>query len=160
LFPGILLQNSKSTVSRVTTSTVVIAISLTVYTGLLVAYHLAGFPRAEPSRGLFVRIGTSLNRAGVPPEEEVGLIGDGSGGCRWARMARVRIVAQILREDTGDFWHLSDPHEKADVYDAFARFGAKAIVAEEAPPPVGFADWQRLGDTHYYVHLLAPPGSN
>jgi hypothetical protein len=74
-------------------------------------------------------------------------------------MARVRIVAQILREDTGDFWRISDPREKAEVYDAFARFGAKAIVAEETPPPVGFADWQRLGDTHYYVHLLALPGS-
>jgi hypothetical protein len=139
----------------------VIAISLTIYTGLIVAYHLAGFPRSEPSNGgLFVQVGTSLNRAGVLPEEEVGLIGDGSDGSRWARMARVRIVAQILREDTGGFWRISNPREKAEVYDAFAKFGAKAIVAEETPPSVGFADWQRLGDTHYYVHLLAPPGSN
>jgi hypothetical protein len=160
LFPGILLENPESVAKRVTLSSVVIAISLTVYTGLLVAYHLAGLPRAQHYHGLFVQVGTSLNKAGVPQEEEVGLIGDGSGGCRWARMARVRIVAQILREDTGDFWRLSNPREKAEVYDAFARFGAKAIVAEETPPSVGFADWQRLGDTHYYVHLLAPPGSN
>jgi hypothetical protein len=160
LFPGTLLQNSKGTARRVTIATVLVAIFLTGYTGLLVAYHLAGFPRKEPSHGEFVQIGTSLNKSGVPPEEEVGLIGDSSDGCRWARMARVRIVAQILREDTRDFWSVSDPREKAGVYDAFARFGAKAIVAEETPPPVGFADWQRLGVTHYYVHLLAPPGSN
>jgi hypothetical protein len=161
LFPGILLQNPRSAAKRVTISTVVIAITLTVLTGLLVAYHLAGFPRTEPSKGgLYVRVGTSLNKAGVPPEEEVGLIGDSSDGSRWARLARVRIVAQILREDTGDFWRISNPREKAEVYDAFARFGAKAIVAEETPPSVGFGDWQRLGDTHYYVHLLALAGSN
>ena len=160
LFPGILLQNPKSAAKRVTILMVVIAISLTVLTGLLVVFHLAGFPRSEPSKGgLYVRVGTSLNRAGVLPEEEVGIIGDGSDGSRWARLARVRIVAQILREDTGDFWRASDPRERADVYDAFAKFGAKAIVAEETPPSGDLADWQRLAGTHYYVHLLAPPES-
>jgi len=69
-------------------------------------------------------------------------------------MARVRIVAQILREDTGDFWRASKSG-KADVYDALARAGAKAVVAEEAPQPGEIADWQRLGDTFYYVHFLS-----
>jgi hypothetical protein len=68
-------------------------------------------------------------------------------------MARVQIVAQILREDTDNWW-ASDPRVKAEVYDAFAKAGAKAVVAEETPPPGTFADWQRLGDTHYYVHFL------
>jgi hypothetical protein len=170
LFPGILLQNPESAAKRVAFSTVVIAISLTVFTGLLVVYHLAGFPRDEPSHGgLYVQVGQSLNGAGVRPGEEVALIGDSSDGCRWARLARVRIVAQILREDVPDFWRVSDPRVKAEVYDAFARAGAKAVVAgidipdpgvpEETPPPGDLADWKRLGDTHYYVHLLAPSRS-
>ena len=158
LFPGILLQNSKDAAKRTAISIVAIATCVTVLTALLVAYHLAGFPRGAPSHGLFVQVGESLNKASVGPGEEVALIGDSSDGCRWARMARVRIVAQILREDTDDFW-VSDPRVKAQVYDAFARAGAKAIVAEETPPPGGFADWQRLGDTNYYVHLLAVSGA-
>lgn len=162
LFPGILLENPKDAVKRVVVSTMVIATSLMVLTALFVFYHLAGFPRGAPGEmlGVFLQVGESLNRAGVGPGEDVAIIGDGSDGCRWARMARVRIVAQILREDTGDFWRVSDPRVKAEVYDAFARAGAKAVVAEEMPPPSGFADWQRLGDTHYYVHFLLLDGSN
>ena len=159
LFPGILLQNPNDAAKRTAISTVVIATSVMVLTALFVIYHLAGFPRGEPLER-FVQVGESLNRAGVRPGEEVAIIGDSSDGCRWARMARVRIVAQILREDTDDFWRVSDPRVKAEVYDAFARAGAKAVVAEETPPPGGFADWQRLGDTHYYVHFLAASRSN
>jgi hypothetical protein len=158
LFPGILLENPKDAAKRITISTVVITSCVMVLTALLVGYHLAGFPRGE-TLGVFVQVGKSLNRAGVGPGEDVGIIGDGSDGCRWARMARVQIVAQILREDTDDFWGASDP-VKAEVYDAFARAGAKAVVAEKTPPSDAFGDWQRLGDTHYYVHFLAASRSN
>jgi len=156
LFPGVLLQRPRSVANGVTISTVVIAISMMVVTGLLVVYHAAGFPRDEPSHGgMFLQVGKSLNRTGVVPGEDVAIIGDGSDGCRWARLARVQIVAQILREDVDDFWRISDPRVKAEVYDAFAKAGAKAVVAEEPPPFGDIADWQRLGDTRYYVHLLS-----
>jgi len=155
LFPGVFLENPADAAKRTAIWTAVVATSLMVFAALLVVYHLAGFPRAEPSHGEFVQVGTSLNRAGVQPGEDVAIIGDGSDGCRWARMARVHIVAQILREDVDDFWRISDPRVKAEVYNAFAKWGAKAVVAEQTPPSDGLADWQRLGDTHYYVHLLA-----
>jgi hypothetical protein len=156
LLPGILLDNPVAAAKPVAISTMVVAASLTVLTAAFVVYHLAGFPRGVRGEalGVYVQVGTSLNRAGVPPGEEVALLGDSSDGCRWARMARVRIVAQILREDTGDFWRESRSG-KADVYDALARAGAKAVVAEEAPPPGEIADWQRLGNTFYYVHFLS-----
>jgi hypothetical protein len=34
-----------------------------------------------------------------------------------------------------------------------------AVITEETPPSEGFADWQRVGDTLYYVHFLAQPGT-
>jgi 4-amino-4-deoxy-L-arabinose transferase-like glycosyltransferase len=152
LLPGILLQNPKDAAERTAISAVVIASSLMVLSALFVVYHLAGFPRGE-TLGVFVQVGESLNRAGVLPGEDVALIGDSSDGCRWARMGRVRVVAQILREDTGDFWKAPES-VKAEVYDAFEKAGAKAVVAEETPSADGFSDWQKLGDTHYYVHFL------
>jgi len=85
----------------------------------------------------------------------VGIIGSGWDAMFWARLARVRIVAQIPPEDADDFWRASDPRVKAEAYDAFARAGAIAVVTEETPPSSGFADWQRVGDTRYYVHFLA-----
>jgi hypothetical protein len=154
LFPGIFLLNRKDAARRTAISMVVLAASVTVFTALLVIYHLAGFPREEPGE-LWVQVGKSLNAVGVRPGEDVAIIGDCSDGCRWARMARVRIVAQILREDVDDFWRVSGTRVKGQVYDAFVRAGAKAVVAEKTPPSGEFADWQRLGDTHYYVHFLA-----
>jgi len=154
LVPGLLFHGQKNAGKRTVLLASAVATCLVVFTALFVLYHLAGFPRGEPL-GLFVRVGESLNKAGVQPGDQVAIIGDSSDGCRWARMARVRVVAQILREDTKDFWRISDPRQKAEVYNAFAGVGAKAVVAEETPPPGELADWQRLGDTNYYVHLLA-----
>jgi len=159
LFPGIFLQDRKDIARRAAISAVVISSFLMLLTALIVSYHLAGFSTAEDG-ALWLQIGKSLNTAGVRPGEEVAIIGDSSDGCRWARMARVRIVAQILRADVSDFWRVSGPGVKAEVYDAFARAGAKAVVAEDRPPSGRFADWQRLGDTHYYVHFLAPLEKN
>jgi hypothetical protein len=150
LFQGILRLQRKKAATR---TAVVVAASLIVLSALLVVYHLAGFPRGE-TLGLYLQVGTSLNRAGVRPGDEVAIIGDSSDGCRWARMARVRIVAQILREDVGEFWRVSGP-VKAELYGAFARVGAKAVVAASPPPSGEFADWQRLGDTQYFLHFLA-----
>lgn len=151
LLPGILVQNPRGGAGILT---VVVAASVMVLAALLVVYHSAGFPRGENGE-IFVQVGKALNGAGVRPGEDVALIGDSSDGCRWARVARVRIVAQVIREDVADFWRV-DPRVQAEVFDAFARAGAKAVVAEETPPSGEFAVWQRLGDTHYYVHFLGP----
>lgn len=165
LFPGILLRNPKDAAKRTVIPTVVIAASMMVLTALLVVYHSAGFPRFQRGQGeLFLQVGESLNRAGVRPGEDVGIIGggvigDGSGGCRWARMARARIVAQMPSEEAADFFRVSSPSVKAEVYDAFARAGAKAVVAEKTTPSAGFAEWQRLGNTDYFVHFLSPSSS-
>jgi hypothetical protein len=156
LFPLLYLQNSKEAARRTAISAVAIAISLLGFTSFLVLYHLAGFSRYD-SGVMWVQVGKSLNAAGVRPGQEVGIIGDSSDGCRWARMARVRIVAQILRENVDDFWRLADPVAKTEVYDAFARSGATVVVAEQTPPSDGLPEWQRLGDTHYYVHFLVLP---
>lgn len=159
LFPGVLLQSPTDNAKRSAIGAVVVASCLVIPAALLVVYHVAGYPHGE-NGALFVQVGESLNKAGVRPGEEVAIIGDSSDGCRWARMARVRIVAQILREDVDDFWRVSDPRIKKEVYDAFARAGVKAVVAEQAPPSAGSSDWQRLGDTQYYVHVLTPWRSN
>ena len=128
---------------------------LIAFSAALVIYHLAGFPREEGG-DIFLQVGTALNSAGVLPGEDVAIIGDSSDGCRWARMARVRIVSQILREDVADYWQIQDPRTKADIYEAFTKAGARAVIAEQAPALVDASEWHRLGETDYYVHLLSP----
>lgn len=152
LFPAVLFQNSKERTGRIVAATIVSASCLLVLAALLVLYHVLGFPRGDKG-DLWVHVGKSLNVAGVQPGEDVAIIGDSSDGCRWARMARVRIVAQVLREDVADFWHL-DPRVQEQIFDAFASTGAKAVVAEKTVPSGVSGDWQRLGDTDYYLHFL------
>ena len=106
---------------------------------------------------MYYQTAQSLNSEGVQPGQAVAIIGSGWDGMFWARLARVHIVAQIPAENADDFWHISDSRVKAGVFDAFAKAGAKAVVSEETLPSEGFADWQRVGDTSYHVHFLAPP---
>jgi hypothetical protein len=157
LFPEILLQKSQDTVKRTSIATLVFAGFMMVFIALNVVYHLAGFPILRGGGDVHYRAAESLNKEGARPGDAVALIGFPYDAVIWARLARVRIVAQVPPEDASDLWRASDPRVKAEVYDAFARAGAMAVVAEEAPPSEGFADWQRVGGTRYYVHFLSSP---
>ncbi len=154
LLPGILLQKSKDATRRSAIATLVLAASVTFLT-LMALVHRAASTPIFWTQGGYGQTAESLNREGLRPGVDVAIIGDGDEQMTWARLARLRIVAQIPPEDADDFWRISDPREKAEVYDAFAKAGAMAVVTDKAPPPDGFADWQRVGDTKYYVHFLA-----
>ncbi|HEX8814384.1 MAG TPA: hypothetical protein VF753_02690 [Terriglobales bacterium] len=156
MLPGVLVANTKQATKRTVLTMNFISAALVIFTAMFVGYHLAGFPRGFHGDGLdvYARVGTYLNTAGVNPGDEIAIIGDSSDGDRWARAARVRIVAQILREDVKDFWAIPDATTRGGIYDAFARTGARAVIAEDTPPPSALAEWQQLGNSHYYVHFL------
>ena len=129
LFPGILLQKSQDTAEGNAITTVFIGASVMVFTALFIVLHLAApLPTLRGHEGVHYQAAESLNKEGVRPGEAVAIIGSGWDGMIWARLARVRIVAQIPPEDSNDFWRASDPRAKAEVYDAFARAGAKAVI--------------------------------
>lgn len=71
----------------------------------------------------------------------------------WARLARLRIVAEIHWHDVDRFW--SAPADtRAGAIAAFAGTGAVAVIAapvemDELPP-----GWQAVGDTGYLLYLL------
>jgi hypothetical protein len=98
---------------------------------------------------------------GIQPGDKVGSIAYGFGaGSFWARLAKVRIIAEITagsdmapRDDVDKFWH-SDDTVKRQVLDAFAKAGCKAVVANRMPPGVSDSGWQRIGDTDHYVYFL------
>jgi hypothetical protein len=159
LFPAMLFQKSADVSSRNAIATLILAATVMVLTAFFVV-HRARMPVLRDYGGAHDRAAESLSGAGIQPGEAVGIIGSGSDEMIWARLARARIVAQILPDDASDFWQTPDPQAKDEVYAAFSRAGAKAIVSDETPPSVGFADWQKAGDSSYYVHFLTLPESN
>jgi hypothetical protein len=98
-----------------------------------------------------------LHRMGAQPGDKVAVIGDGASAY-WARLAKLRIVAEIMDTNNGakEFW--SAPEElKQNVYQAFAQTHAELLVTScplnPSPIPSG---WRRLDATPYCIRPLPP----
>jgi hypothetical protein len=99
-------------------------------------------------------------------------------GAYWARLAGVRIVAEICAERPSppwicgggqagitQFWD-APPEVKQQVYDAFRKAGAVAVVSSilrseglvrvERTPS---GEWRPIGDTGYHLYLLQDPAA-
>lgn len=98
------------------------------------------------------KIARSLYDAGLRADDPVGSVGY-TYGAYWARMARLRVVAEIPQEAMESFRGL-DAAGQARVLELFRKTGAKAVVADRPPPVPASGGWQRIGDTQYYFHVF------
>jgi hypothetical protein len=90
---------------------------------------------------------------GVEPGDQVAVIGYAFDSF-WARLARVKIVAETLGWQADALW-LGDPGFQQEVLAAFASAGAKAVVAEYVPAYANLPGWRQVGDSNFYIYLLA-----
>lgn len=134
--------------------------------GLLVnilAFNLDGFNRLnpalqardarqvmQPARPLGVA--RALHEVGVSQGVRVGVIGYGFDSF-WARLAGVKIVAEMLDAQAEDFW-MGDDLFQQKVLQAFAGSGAKAVVAEKVPEYARLNGWYQVGNSNYYIYLF------
>ena len=98
------------------------------------------------------RVAQWLSRNGTRPGDWVALIGFGREAY-WARLAGLRIVAEMPIENSARFWG-ADSALRSQVTGAFARTGAKILVAEKVPPSAPLAGWTRIDQTNYYAYCL------
>jgi hypothetical protein len=102
-------------------------------------------------------VAEELQRLGVEPGDKVALIGYGLDAF-WARLGRTPIVAELLHWDAQGFWK-GDKALQADVMNAFASSGAKAVVAEYVPGDASLPGiWHQVGDSSFYIYLLGTGG--
>jgi hypothetical protein len=98
-----------------------------------------------------------LRAMGIVPGDRVALIGDGFSAAAWARLDRVKIVAEVPQDmPTGDstaaFWN-STPDDELAVLNILKSTGAIAVVAEISPkslPP----GWVYLGNSGMSVFFF------
>lgn len=100
------------------------------------------------------QVAEGLQAIGVAPGDQVAVIGFPIRSF-WAHLAELRIIAELPTADAGVFWE-ANPTLKDEVIQAFARTGAKVIVAETPPAGVDLNGWQKIGATDYYYFLLRP----
>jgi len=94
-----------------------------------------------------VRVAKGLTELGIHPGDKVAYIGRTFSASLWARIARVRIIAEITPTDTPDYWQ-ADKATKARVREVLAREGVKAIVTDvprtDRPSDDSDAHWQQI----------------
>jgi hypothetical protein len=96
-------------------------------------------------------VAEALHDLGIQPGDSVAVIGYGFDSF-WARLARVRIVAEMLGIEADPFW-TGDPSLQAQVIEAFTQTGAKAIIAEDVPAYAMLDSWLPVNETNYYIYL-------
>ena len=72
----------------------------------------------------------------------------------WARLAQVRVVAELPEDALDNFWQASS-EKQCFILDAFAGTGAKILVTHFKPPAAQSEGWQDLENTGYYALSLA-----
>ncbi len=165
-FAGIKLPGERASV-RVMTSVMLAIVSACMVVVIAKSIVPATFTVRDLIRGeeasaaQYWRVADALNRMGVHPGDQVGFIGYGiAAGSYWARLAKVHIIADIgtgteyvPKSDVDTFWHAA-ADVKRKVIEAFAKTGAKAIVANKIPPGHADPGWQRIGDTDAFIYFL------
>jgi hypothetical protein len=97
-------------------------------------------------------VADGLKRMGVQQGDKVASIGD-ARTAYWARLARVRIVAEVPSEDTSEFW-TADSLVKDRIFRTLVESKSDLIVASEVPKWAPTDGWQRIGNTNSYVYFL------
>ncbi len=129
----------------------------------IVLFNLDGFTRLTPSfqagsvqqnipAARPLAVAETMKELGVQPGDKVGVIGYAYDSF-WARLAHVRIVAELLEADAVDLWR-GDESLRQGVLDSFARAGVKAVVAEYVPDDVRLKNWHRVGKSTTYIYVF------
>lgn len=125
----------------------------------IVLFNLDGFDRLNTSSQAVqseqhtarpMEVAEALQELGIQNGEPVGIIGYGYDSF-WARLARVKIVAELPELQATGFW-LGNESLRQSVLQAFAGTGAKVVVAEYVPAYAKLNGWQQVGDSNYYIY--------
>jgi len=119
---------------------------------MMVVTTLHVMPPESPPTHVQWQAADALNQMGIKSGDKVASIGN-SHSHFWARLAKVRIVAEIPQESAAEFW-TADAPTKSKVFKTFRKTGAIAVVTSLVPYNTSLSGWQRLADTDYYVHML------
>jgi hypothetical protein len=128
----------------------------------IILFNLDGYnrlnPSIQPDTGQQVmlppswpgEVALALHQQGVLQGDKVGIIGYGFDSF-WARLARVKIVAEMLESDANLFWMGEDDLQQS-VLQAFASTGASAVVAEYVPGYARLEGWHQVSNSNYFIY--------
>jgi hypothetical protein len=93
-----------------------------------------------------------LSKVGLVEGTKIVYLGD-SWAATWARLAKVRIVAEVVPADLPEFWAVF-PSKRDEILSALKSTSARVVIADAPPRWAELQGWQRLGSTQFYVYFL------
>jgi hypothetical protein len=109
-----------------------------------------------------VQLSDALRDRGLKPGDGVGLLNFDPFWLpvtHWARLGRLRIIAEMPNTEADRFLAMPDSLRR-EAIEAFAKAGAKALIAASVPPDKALAGWERLGKSNYYLLRLDDAKTN
>ncbi|MFZ0318269.1 MAG: hypothetical protein WAL56_04010 [Candidatus Sulfotelmatobacter sp.] len=117
-----------------------------------VTHHLVNSGAGPNSTMEDLAAAEQLIHSGTRPGDKVAVVSDDGPGIYWARLAKLRIVAEVGRGGaTENFWDLPD-ERKHRVYDALATARARLVVAR--CPAKTVEGWEQISGTSTCVFWL------
>ena len=150
VLPAIRLQDSAVSRKILTYVTLIAAFTLFLSVAEQVGTRL--YEWKERSTNRYWEVEEGLHRLGIQPGDKVASLGT-AYNAYWARLARVKVVAEIPSSEVETFWAASD-QVKSNVFTTCAQMGVKAIVTREIPTVLPEPLWQRVGNTGYYAYFM------
>ncbi|HWP47261.1 MAG TPA: hypothetical protein VNM22_08885 [Candidatus Limnocylindrales bacterium] len=151
LFAGIRLTHTNKRL--VPTLTLAVLMAFILSTVPKTVGDVLSIPWGQPH--IYWQVAEGLKRIGVQPGDKVASTSySHSINVKWARLARVQIIAEVYSQEGDGFWTAS-PVIREQILAAFAKAGAKVVVTDMIPDSVDKAGWQQVGDTGYYAYFLA-----
>jgi hypothetical protein len=131
-----------------------IVLGILCVTGIKITKYFASDVAAMAHQeNVYWQVAQNLHRLGIQPGDKVAIIAANAVG-HWARLAGVKIVAELPLGQDDIFWRADRPTQNR-VYAAFASAGARVVLVKDPPPDVIRNDWHQLGDTRYFARFLA-----
>ena len=96
------------------------------------------------------QVAEGLRQLGIQPGDRVAMFTDKYSHSNWARLARVKIVAEI--PDANGFWK-KDAVVKDQVLKTIEKTGARILV-NKPESEIVFTGWQEISNTGNYVYFL------
>jgi hypothetical protein len=109
-----------------------------------------------------MQVAAGLSNLGIREGQSLATIGIPRDSYYWARLAGVRVIAEIPTPNVNQYW-FGEPGAQEKVRSVFAQAGAVAIVTDTLPSTVTYPDhsvplklpgWQRIGNTSYFLYQL------
>jgi hypothetical protein len=99
-----------------------------------------------------VLLSDRLDAMGLDPAGRIAIVG--GGGIYAARLSHLKIVCEVMGEDTPAFWRLT-PEKRELVFQKFAESGARLVLAPDPGPALRVdPSWIKVDGVPFYVHWL------